>query len=768
MSTTHFIIISGKPQTDVIARQIVNECVPHSCEVLVSAGYVGNDDDCYSFDLNGESYHFDNLEGGFCNHIAQFIKAAGLSAQTSQVNLFFLDNPYGERDLDLSAYVKLIDTIQNPTHGFNCVNILHVVLGYDTHAPHNVMACPSEEAMQNIFKINKKAHINTLYIGSQYLNGGATFTNTKHHAFHLPRMLADFMLVASAPQSSTGIDTAAAPADSQTKVFSFGHAECMYMASDIQELLGLYLKKELIEIKLNGFPQLTCSDSIGKKNSLEKLMDQHSSEGNYSKPAGNRVHITLIDELINSHFCSFFGEEPYFGTNCCTYDDVYNASTTYDNIRYAHGEETEEKHKDFQTKKNIYESIKNKVASSDFKNHITSSIDRLQNGIDEKNKKKGELEDEIKNRSFFKRILEFINGASRRRNNRVSELLDEIEKFKLKIRENEKALSAHNSVLKHNNEHLVFLKLLNEVQSLEKDKRDIEYKIEQFQLAEYDGAIPLIDLSKAKAYFSKNKAVYRNKIIEEYKSSVESGKDNLDSVFDRIVACEKEKYETIDGRTPFEFIKFGGDNNYNLLDKTYGTLWDKSLPCFRAENSDGGKSISKITTFIYANHESYILQNITEIPGPYTIQHSPYLKDKICMLKIVPLSSKDVYKLTGKTQTEEVEEVIDGYATFEGTSTLKIPQNQTMPSLKEGHKLLQSNNFIHAREYFLDLGDMEMVSQCNNIIRGKKLIDEVTQYSIESISDELKQEIIRINKLFMRYGISYAPLTSIMKVLNKN
>lgn len=69
--------------------------------------------------------------------------------------------------------------------------------------------------------------------------------------------------------------------------------------------------------------------------------------------------------------------------------------------------------------------------------------------------------------------------------------------------------------------------------------------------------------------------------------------------------------------------------------------------------------------------------------------------------------------------------------------------------------------------YFLDKGDMKMVKQCNDLIRGKKLIDEVPESSIDSLKDAPKDEIFNVYSLFLKFGISYNPLISIVKELNK-
>lgn len=762
MPTTYFIIISGKPQTDAIARTIINECVPLSCNVLVSAGYVGNDDDCgYSFDLNGRTRLFDTLEDGFCNHISQFISAACLSAQTSHVNLFFLDNPYGERDLDQSAFVKLIETVKNPTHGFDLVDIWHVVLGYDTLEPQNVVAHPADEILRNIFSINKQSNVSTLYIGSQHLNGGANFTSTEHHDFHLPRMLADFMLVASDPQSKSGIATTAT--SNNSIAFSIGHAECMYMASDVQKLLGLYLEEVLTKLQLNG-TSLSATFPKGKKPQRDKLSRQFSSPCNYSQPVEEGNYLAQIDKLITTDFLPFGGKDSFLGENICTYNEVHKAWKAYQAAcKNKTNREQVEKRQIFEDKRNAYNSIREKISHSDFYRFLSSSLADLKEERRKKENEKREQEEENDNRSFFRRIIEFFTGASAQRKSKIAKLSRQLDDFDRKIKECETAITAHDLVCNYETCHNELVQLTSDVAALENRLINIQKDIKNFRLTEFSDAIPLINISLLRSHFSKKYEEYQKEIIEEYNITIENLGGNLDSAFNRIVTREQQKYETIDWRNPFEFIKV---DNIGL---TYKRLQEKSLPCFHAENSDGGKIFSKIETLVYANHEGYTQGNLSEMSVFYSAQPSTSVRDKICMLQIVSLNGKHVDSLIGKTLPEEAETVCDGAnVIFEESDMIDLSENQSKPSLNDGQKLLQSLNFVAAKVYFLDKRDMKMVKQCNDLIRGKKLIDEVVALSsIDSLKDAPKDEIFNVYSLFLKFGISYTPLISIVKELNK-
>ncbi len=762
MPTTYFIIVSGKPQTDAIARTIINECVPHSCDVLTSAGYIGNEDGGYYFDLNGYTRHFDSLEDGFCNHISQFISSARLSAQTSHVNLFFLDNPYGEKDLDLSAFVKLIDTVKNPTHGFEVVDIWHVVLGYDTLEPQNVVAHPADEVMQNIFTINKQSNVSTLYIGSQYLNGGANFTSTEHHDFHLPRMLADFMLVASDPQSAEGIVTAATPAYSISKAFSIGHAECMYLASDVQKLLGLYLEEALVKLQLNG-TQLSDTFPEGKRVQRNKLGKHFSSPDNYSQPVEEDNYIARIDKLITTDFSPYEGKESFLGENICTYNEVHRAWCDY---KMACNDKTNrkqvEKRKIFEDKRDAYNSIREKINHSDFYKFLSSSLADLKEGRRKKESEKREQEEENDSRSFFRRIIEFFTGAFAQRKSKMAKLSRQLEDFDRKIKGCETAISAHDLVCNYETCHNKFAQLTSDVADLEERLITIQKDIRNFRLTEFSDAIPLTSIELLRSYFGKKCEEYQKEIVEEYNIAIEKWGGNLDSAFKRIVAREQEKYDTVDWSNPFEFI------NVDNIGQTYKRLQEKSLPCIHAANSDGDKIFSKIETFVYANHEGFTQLNVSEMSVSYSTQRSMCVKDKICMLQIVSLNGKYVDNLIGKTLPEEAETVCDyNNVIFDDSDMIDISENKSRPSLNDGQKLIQSLNFVAARMYFKYKGDFKMVKQCNDLIRGKKLIDEVTQSSIDTLKEESRDKIFSIYRLFLKFGISYNPLISIIKKLNK-
>ncbi len=763
MPTTYFIIVSGKPQTDVIARTIIDECVPKSCDVLVSAGYINNDDDSYSFDLNGRSRHLDALQDGFRNHISQFISTAGLAAQTSHVNLFFLDNPYGENDLDQSAFAKLIETVNTPTHGFDLVDIWHVVLGYDTLEPQNVVARPADEVMQKIFTTNIESNISTLYVGSQYLNGGANFTSKEHHDFHLPRMLADFMLVASDAKTGAGIVTAAIPAYSKSKAFSFGQAECMYIASDVQKLLGLYLDEVRIKLELDG-TRLSDTFPKGKRSQLNELSKHFSLPDNYSQLVKEDNYLATIDKLITSVFSPFFGKDSYLGENICTYNEVHKALNEYKASCGTNKEQ--EKLQIFKDKRNVYESIREKIVHLDFHHFLSSKLAGLTDLKEKRGKEKRELDEEKKNRSFFKRIIEFFTGASARGNSKLTELSHQLEDLDREIKKYETAITAEDLVCKLERSRKELIDLKAEVAALENRLITIQIDIKNFRLTEFSDAIPIISIGHLRKYFSKNTENFQNEIIEEYKISIENGSDDLDSAFNRVVAREQEKYETVDWNNPFEFIII--DN----IGQTYKSLQKKSLPCIHAENCDGGKIFSKVETFVFANHEGFAQQNLSEMSVPYLPQRSTSVKDKICMLQIVSLNGQYVDSLIGKTLPEEAEPICDDNNVIieeivDDSDMIDISDNQTKPSLNDGQKLLQSLNFVAAKVYYLDKGDLKMVKQCNELIRGKKLIDKVAQSPIDSLTGMRKDEILNIYSLFLKFGISYNPLTAIVKELNK-
>ena len=153
MSRTQFIVVSGKRETDDIARKIVEECVPRTpaAGIMASYGRILGNGEGYAFDICGANTEEDeDLERGMANHIAQFMSTAGVSAATANVNLFFLDNPYGENDFDQSSFKRLIALRNDPKIGFGALTVWHVVLGYDTARPDDVTTMTADEALAHI------------------------------------------------------------------------------------------------------------------------------------------------------------------------------------------------------------------------------------------------------------------------------------------------------------------------------------------------------------------------------------------------------------------------------------------------------------------------------------------------------------------------------------------------------------------------------------------------------------------------------------------
>lgn len=268
MSDTHFIVVGGKSSTHTLARRIVEDCLPHGAGVLASYGLAT--DDGYEFRIGGKSIErYPDTRTGFTNHVAQFMAEAGLATDTDRLNLFFLDNPYGENDFDQTSYRAMLQVRDDPAGGFLNLVVWHVVLGYDTGKPADVTRQTDDQALGIAIRASEGSpNCYTLFLGPRNINGGAVFEGGPHHDFALPRALADFMLLVTNPNTLDLVGNAVSP------VFTLGHAECMYHADDVRRLMSLYMDRALVRLRLDGPRSIVLKALTALCDEAQKLFRQ--------------------------------------------------------------------------------------------------------------------------------------------------------------------------------------------------------------------------------------------------------------------------------------------------------------------------------------------------------------------------------------------------------------------------------------------------------------------------------------------------------------
>ncbi len=791
MSQTHFLIVSGKPSTDDLARVIVEDCLP-SAGVLSSYGNILSDGGGYEYRIGGKFSHFDQLQDGFKNHLAQFIRAASISDATARLNLFFLDNPYGENDYDQSTFLDLLKIKDDSRHGFDNLIVWHIVLAYDTARPANVVTTSEDDVMNFVFKSQKGSEgLFTCYVGTQNMTGGATFMDLEHHDFHLPRMLADFMLLASDPSTRDKLQQATAPSNVRSGIFSIGHSEYMYYPPEVKQLGRIYLEDALLTLRLFGNDETeptdpfdTSTNPIGLSVRTQSLKGKYGTP-NYSTPIECPENVNIeIDNIIAEAFGCYIGEEAPLANILYTRKDVHEASVAYD-VAKIKGTQTriDETTEKFNRIRRGYERMLETAASEDFAQILKSEIRESEETIASLTQDRRRLEDEKNGRGLWTKICEFFSGENKRRKIRIKSIEEETKVWDRKRENAEKAAQARERL------HVLFeakkryADLRDEVEKLKEKRLQNAASINSFRLKSYDDTKNLVDISKLRDYFSEQKTTYEKSILEIYKNeSPKKGLKCLNTCFESYAYEIGRRYDHVNWDSPFEFLNIE-------IESSYKNMWSKSLPYVHVSGTVGSAAFySNTQTFISAQKEQYAQTGVKSLPDNYQTLLSETMEDKICMFKIVSLSDEYVKVLLGENKENALEgEVVsapqhvsksigvipqlppaNGVNSFGSAIKEKIPPRSSQMGV--GFRLIREVRFSEAKEFFAKTcHDSDMAAVCTFLIRGRRLIDAIDNGANGEMSEEAKEKVHIIDEVFTLLGIKYVPLKNVVeKYLEKD
>lgn len=660
MSDTNFIVISGKPSTNETVRNIVCEtCASKS--VTVSYGVVTNKGG-YAYNRKGEDRKNDNLSNGLNNHISQFISDIGMSAQTARLNLFFLDNPYGENDFDQSSYKELLKL---KSEKFNALTVWHVILGYDMAKPEDVNLLTDEMALAKAFSAaGDSSGNNTLYISTSNLKGGAVFESKEHHDFALPRALANFMLLVSTPATSASIVNAATPSNVNTSVFSIGHAECIYYAPDIQRLQNLYLKLALIDVRLNGSRPTAGKFKVDLDTAgLNKLMCEVQSRMSQIGCAPDATDDDLMDSadrlVSSSFFRSYFGKDNLgntlpLGESFISNEDL--KTTEAECVSETWPSRKEELKAKLECLRKGYESQLKKVVSGNFSVRLNNDSETFAEESEKTTQKIGKLRKQLSNCSCWdsltgkKKKLEEELSAEESHANSLSTQISNVEKAKKAvddIRFIDEVIGGKYAALR------------DRIDSLEAEKRSIMSEIDNFQLKTFRNTLSFINLDKARAHFQKRLSFYEEKLDNLCNGRTpEAALANLRTEMEHLY---DNMYDAENGHRPYDFII----DMENSLGDLYKNLTDQSLP-YVNDSENEKKLFDKQQVFIFSNNDKYVQPNLREMSGPYQAIKVEILRDSVCAIQVSAINPSTIEQLTGENtqqanpDSEEVRELPDG------------------------------------------------------------------------------------------------------------
>ena len=788
MSRTHFLVVSGKTTTDGIARAIVEDCVPKAegLDVLASYGIVKSlsSNYGYEFHIGDDCYSYDSLQDGLTNHVSRFISAAKVSNESEEVNLFFLDNPYGENDYDQTVFNELVRIRDVENKGFDRLNIWHIVLAYDTKQPDNVVASSADDVISSLYKSNRDKTY-TCFIGTKNVKGGATFEDTEHHDFHLPRMLADFMLLATDPTTSATLQQASVPSNKKTQIFSIGHSEYMYYAPEVKELNKLYLNGVLLDMKRFGVPKeisldcdltdLSYPDNLDfKKYPLGlkyRLDEDRYGTPEYSLPVKDININSKIDDTIVSSFAFLFGDKAPLG-KLITREIVHQASIAYDEAR-ARGTENKKAKTlaDFSDKKRRYEGLLNYVSSSDFSEFLEKETCDKKAAADKLIDEKRTLEEEREGRGVWQRLCEIFSGANKRRQIKINDISSNITSLEERIELTDKAKIACKQIKAFCETKSLYNNLCNEVKDLERKSVQNTESINLFRLKSFEDTKNLVNLGKLHTFFKERKNDYTKGIYEEYKKKDSRGLASLNTTFEDFARKVMNEYEHINWSAPF--IDFDTESAYKHMFK-------KALPYVHVSGTSGTSAFRNTQLFVSANNETYATR-VSSISDSYQTLISGTMEDKICMIKVVSMTDEYVRGLLGESETaipaEEITEESPRARALDGKKQLppscdwqediaspfdKIPPRQSQ--LGVGFRLIRELRFGDAKKFFATTGnDHTMAEVCTFLINSRRLIDAINNEGNGEMTEEDKSKIRFICEIFAHLGIVYEPLNNVVE-----
>lgn len=251
-----FIVISAENRLHYIVDGI-EKCRPLNPGISaeISTGKIIKADDggyLYEYTIHGESTKSEkekSLSSILSNQLAAF-RLAYTIPENQLVNIFFLENPLTEKELDESeSWIDEFNKVYKAGTGNDtdfCV--FRVVFTYDHNCPCDISSKVDRNVLKRLIDSHKKAvSCDTgegmesafdryiFYIDNQKSDSAALCLRKDEHDFKIPRILIDFMMLVSDENDKYNILNAINPATVTTRCFSIGFAESMYYYPDVEK-----------------------------------------------------------------------------------------------------------------------------------------------------------------------------------------------------------------------------------------------------------------------------------------------------------------------------------------------------------------------------------------------------------------------------------------------------------------------------------------------------------------------------------------------------
>ena len=270
-----FIVISANDNLHYLVDGI-EKCRPLNPNVLthISTGKIKSSDSgfFYEFSLNGELTTGEDAKSFnyyLVNQFAQF-RLIHTIQDDELVNIFFLDNPLNEHELQISeSWFNEFDKVYLHDKNFR---LFRVLFTYNLNNPEDVKQQIEYSTLLSLLKnhIDIQNNLPTyskylFYIDNQTKNGAALCIDKNDHDLKMTRFLIDFMMLASNNTDQYNIMSSINPPIISTKCFSIGFAESMYYYSDVEN----YLKHASIRDLHDKF--ISSDDKIIESEGLDSM-----------------------------------------------------------------------------------------------------------------------------------------------------------------------------------------------------------------------------------------------------------------------------------------------------------------------------------------------------------------------------------------------------------------------------------------------------------------------------------------------------------------
>ena len=249
-----FIVISADNRLHHLVDGITS-CRPlnSDVEVKLSTGLIIDDNGSLTYKYtipggdasNGDKKDFSTL---FANQLAQFRLQCHI-ANNGIVNIFLLENPLTAHDFEQGQWWQdEIQRVYDEGHD-KSFRLIRVLFSYDVLNPADVVEQVPVNHLRHVLSDGMKSDTSfesyVFYVDNQKCDAAAMSVDKDDHDLKMPRMLCDFMMLASNSIDSYGVLQAIHNVGTVNRAFSVGYAESMYYYDDVKRYFILADMRDL-------------------------------------------------------------------------------------------------------------------------------------------------------------------------------------------------------------------------------------------------------------------------------------------------------------------------------------------------------------------------------------------------------------------------------------------------------------------------------------------------------------------------------------------